>query len=246
MWHSPFQPDAASDWANFVVGLLTAIATLVAVGLSVQSSRRSREDALQARADTAKAQARTAAAEERAVKAAEEQAAASALISATERELERDRHAYQRQLETEQKASRQAVLVRLTAQWNERSDGGAPDAVAVHVNNLSSDRLSEVTVEWLRPGADSGWDLGVRRVAALAAHRPALGLDLGAGHVTLRFDPPEDEPPGSPLSFRMRFTDRYLDEWELHHPSRELVLLTPRVISVKEPPASGSASVGTD
>jgi hypothetical protein len=230
MWHSPFQPDAASDWANFVVGLLTAVATLVAVGLSVQSSRRSRADAIQARSDTAEAQTRTAAAEERAVKAAEEQAAASALISATERELERDRRVYQRRLETEQKASRQAASIQLKHHWRDGYDGGLPDGdLEIQIVNASSLPITDLQLEWLAPATMTN------RLAADPWHGAEISGSTGKSESVKDwlFTRPPDIEVGGGVHLRLIFTDSYSDRWELTHLSRTLLLLTPRIIDVK-------------
>jgi hypothetical protein len=232
MWHSPFQPDAASDWANFAVGLLTAIATLVAVGLSVQSSRRSREDAVQARADTAEAQARTAAADERAVKAAEEQAAASGLISATERELELGRRVYQRRLETEQKASRQAGSIMLEPRWMVVEDADRDEGnLTVRIVNASPLDINDLVIEWLAPTTTAG--------EAPAAPLPVPKVhgvsEVFSGARNFSFDRPVELAPGVDVELRLTFTDAYVDRWELLYPSRTLLLLTPRVIDVKAP-----------
>jgi hypothetical protein len=228
MWHSPFQPDAASDWANFAVGLLTAIATLVAVFVSLQSARRSRADALQARADTTAAQARAAAAEERAVKAAEDQAAASALISATERELELGRRTYQARLETEQKASRHAGSVTVVPMWARAEDEGD---LVIRIISSSFHDLSDLLIEWLAPLTKAGDvpapSLKVRKLPGVS--------DLFSGARNFYFARPEDVALGSDVQVRLSFTDAFFDRWELQYPSRTLLLLTPRTIDIKPP-----------
>jgi hypothetical protein len=219
------QTDAVSDLANAAVGLLTAVATLVAVLVSVQSSRRSREDALQARADAAEAQGRTAAAEERAAQAAEDQVAASARISETERELEMSRRSYNARVDAERKAARQAVDVRVETEWGLLHSGEqiAVDGyaeVAVRVVNESASLITDVQLRWDRPthGTQPAAFDAIEYVEGGATAVGLPGVKYVAGRVY-----------GQEMSVHTAFTDTYGDRWLLQ-PDRSLLLLNPRHI----------------
>lgn len=225
MQNFPFAPATTLDYANFAVGALTAVATLATVFISVTIALWSRRDAREAGIREEKATSKSIATAE----------AASVRISETERELERQRRADSGQLQTEQKASRQAVLIRLSGEWI--SDGvGQIAGMVSRVVNLSDSRISNVSVQWLADGAESGYDLSLQRIGEVPGRREGQGDEVNVNTVVRHHGWPEGEPHGSPLAFRMRFTDTFLDEWELHYPSRSLILLTPRSISAISAP----------
>lgn len=225
MLHFPFAPTTTLDYANFLVGALTALATLATVFISVAIALLSRKDAKEAGAREEEATARTIATAQ----------AASVRISETERELESQRRREREQLQTEQKASRQAVLVRLDGEWISGGDGQTAGMVS-KVVNLSDNQISNVSVQWMANGTEGLYDLSLQRFGDVPGYREGEGEEVGANTVVRNHGWPEGEPHGSPLAFRMRFTDTFLDEWELHHPSRSLILLTPRPISSKSAP----------
>jgi hypothetical protein len=224
MWPCLIEGATSLECSSFAVDALTAFATLLTVIISVLVAIIARNDAAKAREGKEKADKSAVAVAER----------ASIRINKTNRELERDRRLDRQQLQTEQKAMRQAILVRLDGGWVQ-GDESRPGGLISTVTNLSPEPISNVSVEWLANGMEAAYDLSMQRPGVVPGLREAHGARSGVNRVISSHGWPNGEPHGSPLPWRMRFTDVYLDEWELHHPSRELILLTPRPISTQTP-----------
>jgi len=233
---SPFQPDAASDWWNFGVSLLAALATIAAVLFAVRSSRQAdaraeaaRADARIAQEDAKKAQERAEAADERAIQAAERQAAASERISATELELEQERRDYARRADLERKAQRQAVDLSVSTDWESFSKPDEPledGYVVVYVD--------------VRNGSTSVMrDLVARLDTYFFADEPRIGraTSLAPGTMATVFQGPRylpGVPIGTQLAVTVAFTDSYGDRWQ-RAPDGSLTLLTVRSIEQAPP-----------
>jgi hypothetical protein len=224
MWPCLIQGATSLECSSFAVDAIAAFATLLTVIISILVAIVARYDAVKAREGKDKA-------DERAVAVAEH---ASNRTNDTNRELERERRFDRQQLQTEQKAMRQAVLVRLDGGWA-WGDNGELGGLISTVTNLSPEPISNVSVQWLAIGVDAVYDTSRRRFAVVPGLREAQGARSGANRIVSDHGWPGDEPHGSPLPWVMRFTDIYLDDWELHHPSRELILMTPRPISTQSP-----------
>jgi hypothetical protein len=224
MWPCLIKGATGIECSSFAVDAIAAFATLLTVIISVVVAVIARNDAVKAREGQGKAEKRAVAVAER----------ASIRANKTARKLERERRLDRQQLQTEQKAMRQAILVRLDGGWGHGDEGQLGGLIST-VTNFSPEPITNVSVQWLANGAEAAYDLSLRRPGTVPGLRESHGARSGANRIISDHGWPDGEPHGSPLPWIMRFTDMYLDEWELHHPSRELILLTPRPISTQTP-----------
>jgi len=221
----PFQPDAASDWWNFAVNILVAAGTIAAVWVAVATARKSNRLAEAAHISQVAAAAASLAVTERAIE--------------IERDLEAERRSYNRRIDTERRANRQAVDIKVMQGWLPLEDGTEMTAdshgnIAAFVYNQSATGIVEVEVEFHRErGLEDTFRSGT------GPQNPVM-LSATQRHVTggnsLEFT--NQQPVyvwghtyGDRLHFTVRFTDQYRDRWQLENDG-SLLLLNPRLIDV--------------
>lgn len=210
------EPDSVSDWVNVGVNVLIAGATLIAVWSSVATAKRARADQESEAASRRKAEKDLL--EEQRADAAE-RARAALELQALREESERETRRVLREAEVTRMAERQAVFVRGRGQWVDPEAGISGDLHALidwEVINTSDAPITEVSFRFERtfgktgnPAQETPYD---RAEFTFPVDEVGPGSTLASdakmtyvwGHLV-----------GDDLGVRVRFTDKYLDDWEV-------------------------------
>lgn len=218
--------DGSLDYAALGVSALTAMATLIALGVAIWTATDARAQAAEDRASR-----------DHAIRRQQQiEMEASKTIADAHRDIERDRVRRESIAQAQRKASEQARYVDALAAWAPTPDGEpipVPEFELLDftVTNRSKAAITDVSV-WFdrasgmtnRDGYDNGLPVHVGEHARIDSQ--------DSGHLSGRFYV-TPLPYGAPLPFIVEFTDALHDRWRIDA-DRTLTLLNPRRVEIDD------------